>query len=261
VEPRASWKGIRASAFNQMEASFSSRVIFEDNLADIQPARWLLRNDTFPGNLGLFRPANVIPQLSGGLSLTVIKEPLGVRNLSAAAVSSRSNFLFGRFEVALQATNVPGLVTGFFLHRESPRQEIDVEITGNRPDRLLVNVFYNPGSEGAKFDYGYRGTPVSIPLGFDASKTLHRFAIEWDPCFVRWFVDGELVHCRVTWGPTPIPHLPMTLHVNTWPTRSHELAGRLALRALPASAIVRRISVDSFNADTRPQLASVPEDI
>lgn len=261
AEPRAGWAGISASAFDQQESSASSRVRFEDDLADIQPARWLLRNDTFPGNLGLFRPANVTPHPSGGLSLAVIEEPLGVRNLSAAAVSSRSSFLFGRFEVALQATNVPGLVTGFFLHRDSPRQEIDVEIAGNRPDRLLVNVFYNPGSEGAKFDYGYRGTPVSIPLGFDASKALHRFAIEWDSCEIQWFVDDELVHRRATWGPTPIPHLPMTLHVNTWPTRSRELAGRLALHALPASAIVRRIAVDSFNADAQPPLASASEDI
>jgi beta-glucanase (GH16 family) len=141
-------------------------------------------------------------------------------------------------------------VTGFFLHRDSPRQEIDIEITGNRPSRLLVNVFYNPGAEGAKFDYGYRGTPAAIPLGVDASKAAHRFAIEWDPCEIRWFVDGELVHRRAAWNPTPIPHLPMTLHVNTWPTRSRELAGRLALRALPASAIVRSIAIDALNAGT-----------
>jgi len=237
------------------------RVRFEDDLADIQPARWLLRNDTFPGNLGLFRPANVILQPSGGLLLAVIEEPLGVRNLSAAAVSSRGNFLFGRFEATLQATNVPGLVTGFFLHRDSPRQEIDVEIAGNRPDRLLVNVFYNPGPEGAKFDYGYRGTPVSIPLGFDASKALHRFTIEWEPCEIRWLVDGELFHRRATWDPTPIPHLPMTLHVNTWPTRSRELAGRLIPRALPASAIVGQIAVDAFNVDAQPRLASASEAI
>jgi len=50
-------------------------------------------------------------------------------------------------------------VTGFSLHRDSPRQEIDVEIAGNRPDQLLVNVFYNLGPDGAKFDYGYRGRP------------------------------------------------------------------------------------------------------
>jgi GR25 family glycosyltransferase involved in LPS biosynthesis len=247
VEPRAGWAGITATVSERPEP-FASRVSFEDDLANIQSARWLLRNDTFPGNLGLFRPANVTAQSDRGLSLAVTQEPLGVRNLSAAAISSRGSFLFGRFEVTLQATSVSGLVTGFFLHRDSPRQEIDIEITGNRPARLLVNVFYNPGAEGAKFDYGYRGTPAAIPLGFDASKASHRYAIEWDPCEIRWFVDGELVHRRAAWNPTPIPHLPMTLHVNTWPTRSRELAGGLALRALPASAIVRSIAVDALNA-------------
>ena len=228
-----------------------SRVSFEDDLADAQWARWLLRNDTFAGNLGLFRSKNVTAQSGGGLSLAVIQESLGVRKFSAASISSRGAFLYGRFETILQATSVSGLVTGFFLHRDSSRQEIDIEITGNRPDRLLVNVFYNPGMEGAKFDYGYRGTPAAVPLGFDASEAAHRFAIEWDPCEIRWFVDGELVHRRAAWNPTPIPDLPMTLHVNTWPTRSRELAGRLALRSLPASAIVRSIGVDAVDASAR----------
>jgi GR25 family glycosyltransferase involved in LPS biosynthesis len=251
AEPHAGWAGISASGLAGEELSASLRVCFEDDLAQIQSARWLLRNDTFPGNLGLFRPANVTSAASGGLSLAVIEEPLGVRNLSAAAISSHASFLFGRFEATLQATNVPGLVTGFFLHRDSPRQEVDIEILGNQPDQLLVNVFYNPGTDGAKFDYGYRGTPAIIKLRFDASKALHKFAIEWDPCEIRWLVDQKLVHRRATWDPTPIPHLPMTLHVNTWPTRSRELAGRLALRALPASAIVSRVAVDSYNADPR----------
>jgi GR25 family glycosyltransferase involved in LPS biosynthesis len=248
AEPHAAWRGISAS-ISERPGPLASRVSFNDDLAGVQSARWLLRNDTFPGNLGLFRPANVTAQSGGGLTLAVIEEPLGVRNLSAAAISSRSSFLYGRFEGTLQATGVSGLVTGFFLHRDSPRQEIDIEITGNRPARLLVNVFYNPGAEGAKFDYGYRGAPAAIPLGFDASKASHRFAIEWDPCEIRWFVDGELVHRRAAWNPTPIPHLPMTLHVNTWPTSSRELAGRLALRALPVSAIVRSIAVDALNGN------------
>lgn len=244
---RKRWSGIRASAFDDQKSLVCLSTCFEDDFAQIQSARWLLRNDTFPGNLGLFRPANVTAAASGGLLLSVNEEPLGVRNFSAAAISSRTNFLFGRFETTLQATNVPGLVTGFFLHRDSPRQEIDVEILGNQPDQLLVNVFYNPGTEGAKFDYGYRGTPAIIKLGFDASKALHHFTIEWDPHEIRWFVDQKLVHRRVTWDPTPIPHLPMTLHVNTWPSRSREFAGRLALRSLPASAIVRRVAVYTYN--------------
>lgn len=248
VDPHAGWAGISASMSERSEP-LRSRVSFEDDLPDAQSARWLLRNDTFPGNLGLFRPANVTAQAGEGLSLAVIQESLGIRNFSAASISSRGAFLYGRFEAILQATRVSGLVTGFFLHRDSPRQEIDIEITGNRPDRLLVNVFYNPGTEGAKFDYGYRGTPAAVPLGFDASEAAHRFAIEWDPCEIRWFVDGEVFHRRSTWNPTPIPDLPMTLHVNTWPTRSRELAGRLALRSLPASAIVRGIAVDAAGCE------------
>jgi GR25 family glycosyltransferase involved in LPS biosynthesis len=251
------WSGISTSALEGQKLSGPLKVFFEDDLTQIQSARWLLRNDTFPGNLGLFRPANVTPALGGGLSFAVIEEPLGVRHLSAAAISSRANFLFGRFEATLQSTNVPGLVTGFFLHRDSPRQEIDIEILGNRPHHLLVNVFYNPGTDGAKFDYGYRGTPIIIELGFDASKALHQYMIEWDPCEIRWFVDRKLVHRRAVWDPTPIPHLPMTLHVNNWPTASRELAGRLALRALPASAIVRRVAIDIYEPDSPAQLATV----
>lgn len=123
------------------------------------------------------------------------------------------------------------------------------EIAGNCPKRLLINVFYNPGSEGAKFDYGYRGTPVAISLDFDASKALHRYAIEWDPCEIRWLVDGNLVHRRSIWNPTPIPDLPMTLHANTWPSRSQEFAGRLAVGRLPCSASIREIAVDATKAD------------
>lgn len=248
AEPYAGWKGISTNA-SERSRPFAARVNFEDALTDLRSARWLFRNDTFPGNLGLFRPANISAELGGGLSLAVRQEALGVRNFSAAAISSRASFLYGRFEAKLIATNVSGLVTGFFLYRASPRQEIDIEITGNCPTRLLVNVFYNPGSDGAKFDYGYQGTPAAIPLGFDASKAWHRYAIKWDPCEIRWLVDGELVHRRAVWDPTPIPHLPMTLHVNTWPSCSQSLAGRLAHHTLPASAIVRSIAVDAFNAD------------
>src|SRR5690606_27979087 len=148
---------------------------------------------------------------------------------------SCDRYLYGRFEAVIKVSRTPGVVTGIFLHRDSPRQEIDIEIAGNRPDRLLVNVFYNPGNEGSKFDYGYRGAASYIDLGFDASESYHLYSIEWRPSEIRWFVDNRLVHSRVVWDPTPIPHLPMAFHVNIWPTRSKELAGRLASHQFPTS--------------------------
>lgn len=253
VTPRAGWAGINVNALAQQESSIAPRIYFEDGFVAFPSSRWFQRKDTFPGNLGLFRPANVTSVPCGGLSLAVFEEPLGVRNLSAAAITSRTSFHYGRFEATLQSTNVPGLVTGFFLHRDSPRQEIDVELLGNRPDQLLVNVFYNPGTDGARYDYGFRGTPAIIKLGFDASQALHDFAIEWDPCEIRWFVDEKLVHRRAIWEPTPIPHLPMTLHINTWPARSQKLAGRLVRRVLPAAAMINRVAVDAHSTDSGAQ--------
>jgi hypothetical protein len=109
----------------------------------------------------------------------------------------------------------------------------------------LVNVYFNPGDEGAPMDLGYRGTPTLIDLGFDAAAQPHLFTIEWTPDAIRWFVDGRLAHERVEWNPTPIPRLPMRLHLNTWPTRSRELAGRLARRQLPATSVVESVAVEA----------------
>lgn len=249
IEPRQWWQGIRSVPTEVGYSSATTHARIADCLEVLDTRRWLLRNDTFTDNLALFRSSNVEFRSGIGATLSIRRESLGVREYSAASLTSRDRYLFGRFEAIIQASNVPGVVTGFFLHRDSPRQEIDIEITGNRTDRLLVNVFYNPGGEGTKFDYGYRGAASYIDLGFDASESTHRFAIEWGPSEIRWFVDDHLVHRRAEWEPTPIPHLPMALHVNTWPSRSKELAGRLTSRRLPATTLVRSIALEAQLVD------------
>jgi len=243
AEPHNWWRGISAMSTENDPIDTGRIVNHSDFLNSLDASRWFLRSDTFTDNLALFRPANIEFSSEVGAVLSVRKQKLGVRDYSGASLCSHDQYLFGRFEATIQASNVPGVVTGFFLHRNSPRQEIDIEITGNRPNWLLVNVFYNPGGEGANFDYGYRGTPSYIELNFDASKTSHRYAIEWGPNEIRWLVDEQLVHRRMIWNPTPIPHLPMRLHVNSWPSRSTELAGRMNNRRLPAITTVRSISV------------------
>jgi len=253
VEPRKWWPGISSVQTENGHPGAGTFVRINDCFECFDTKRWLLRSDTFTDNLALFRSSNVEFRSGIGAALFVRRESLGVRDYSAASICSKDQYLFGKFEAIIQASNVPGVVTGFFLHRNSPRQEIDIEITGNRPNRLVVNVFYNPGDEGAQFDYGYRGAPSYIELGFDASKASHRFAIEWSPCEILWWVDDHLVHRRVLWDPTPIPHLPMTLHVNSWPTRSTQLAGRVNNRRLPAITIVRSIVLEATSVISRPE--------
>lgn len=257
VEHRSWWHGIH-SISTELEQRDGEIVKINDQFVCLDEALWASRSDTFTDNLALFRPSNVEFNSGGGIALSVKKEQLGVRGYSGASLCSRHQYLFGRFEAIIQASNTPGVITGFFLHRNLPRQEIDIEITGNRPDRLLVNVFYNPGGEDANFDYGYRGTPTYIELGFDASKAMHSFVIEWSPSEIRWLVDGKLVHRRLIWDPTPIPHLPMTLHLNSWPTRSEQLAGRINDRLLPSTARVGSINLTANRVGTLPTADEIP---
>jgi len=245
IEPNNGWQGIQTVNTKREEIIETETVKFNDSLKFIDTKRWFMRDDTFTGNMALFRPTNIKFHDEIGTTLSIKRESLGVRQYSAAAITSRERYLYGKFEAVIRASNIPGVVTGMFLHRDSPRQEIDIEIAGNRTDRLLANVFYNPGSEGAKFDYGYRGAASFIDLGFDASKSYHLYTIEWEPNEIRWFVDKRLVHRRVDWNPTPIPHLPMAFHVNIWPTRSKELAGRLASHRLPTSTLVKSIELNA----------------
>ena len=238
------WAGIRTSPRPPEEDDKQSDAGGDVQHLDLE--RWAARSDTFTGNLALFRPSNVERHGDDGAKISIRREDLGVRKYSAGALTSPDDFLFGRFEATFRASDVPGVITGFFLHRNSPHQEIDVEILGRRPDCLLVNVFYNPGSQGDKFDYGYRGCPSHIDLGFDASRGLHRYAIEWSPCEIRWFVDDLMVHRRDLWDPTPIPHLPMKLHFNAWPSRASRLAGRLSNRGLPATAELQAVRTSAF---------------
>jgi len=78
-----------------------------------------------------------------------------------------------------------------FLHRNGPRQEIDIEFLRKDTSKMLVNVFYNPGAESTKLEYGYRGTPTLIDLGFDAADSFHSYEIDWQPDTIRWLVDGD----------------------------------------------------------------------
>ncbi len=211
---------------------------------EFNDVEWRLRDDTFPSNLCLFRPENV--QVNSGVTEIVLRhEETPVREYTSGAIAARSRHTYGRYSARVRPSAVPGLITGVFLHRDAPRQEIDLEFLGQDSRHMLVNVYYNPGCDGTRLQYGYRGTPTLIDLGFDASEDFHLYEIEWEPDVIRWRVDERLVHERYVWEPTPIPNLPAEFNLNLWHSRSTELAGRLWGSALPARAQFQdvRISV------------------
>jgi len=198
--------------------------------------------ETFPGNLASFAREGLAHGEHGAQSV-ISKHAAGIRPYRSGAFASEAFFQHGRFEVEIRAARGSGLITGFFLHRDSPRQEIDVELPGGDTGSMLINVYFNPGDDGAAMGFGYRGSPCRIALGFDATLDFHLYGIDWRPDRITWSVDGTIVHERLSWDPTPLPHLPMRLHGNLWAPRSEDLAGRIDEAALPATATFRNLSV------------------
>ena len=198
--------------------------------------------ETFPGNRASFVPEG-LRHGTEGVRLEIDAIESEVRPYRSGAFASVRSFGHGRFEAEIKAAPGSGMITGFFLHRAAPRQEIDIEFAGADPWRMLVNVYFNPGDDGTDMSFGYRGSPCHIDLGFDATTDFHRYAIDWRPGRLTWLVDGKVAHQRVGWDPTPIPHLRMRLHANLWAPRSVELAGPVDEFALPASAVVRNVLV------------------
>jgi hypothetical protein len=240
IVPLPNWPGIGvAAADNGQESDVVKAAAWSDD-SKLDDHGWYLRDDTFPSNLSLFKPRNISIE-SNIATLTLRQEQTAVRSFTSAALASRRSHLYGRFAAELRPPKVSGLITGVFLHRNGPRQEIDIELLGRDTTKLLANVYYNPGNDGAKLEFGYRGTPILVDLGFDAADDFHLYEIEWRAEVIRWLVDGRRIHERVDWNPTPIPDLPLQFNVNVWHSRSKALAGRLNVRELPASAAVKGI--------------------
>ncbi len=210
--------------FGNRTGSFLPEIT--DNFNKISPINWELLENTFPYNLVQFSPNNVKLKSTGGINIEFKKEKLVERDYTSGALRTKSEYKFGRFEIEIKPVKANGLISAFFLYRIDPWQEIDIEFLGFDTSKMLANVYFNPGEDGTMNNYGDSGTPVLIDLGFDASIDFHHYAIEWDPYEIRWFVDNDLVHVRTTGYPTPIPDLPMKIHINLWATGNAKLAGK-----------------------------------
>ncbi len=234
--------------FSERTGSF--QVQRQDPMTSLDRAFWDVLDTTFFCNEALFQPANVSLVDGGGVRMRVSNEKTAERQFTAGNIATKDvpeeRFLYGRFETVMKPARASGVLTAFFLYRFDPWQEIDAEFLGRDTSRILLNVYYNPGEEGDLYNYGFRGTPVLIDLGFDAADAFHTYAIEWDTEEIRWFVDDRLIHRRQAGRPTPIPHLPMRFHANVWPTCSVELAGPVDASALPAAAEFQSFTFSSW---------------
>ncbi len=126
-----------------------------------------------------------------------------------------ATYLYGKYTVRMKATDVNGTISSFFTYTgpyetlPTEHDEIDIEIFGKDPTTLQVNYWRN-GNEH----------PHTVDLGFDASADFHTYAFTWHPDYIRWYVDGVLVHTVTENGLGNNDSLPFhasKIIMNMWP--------------------------------------------
>lgn len=169
--------------------------------------------------------------VDGNLGLALSRRDGAASGYSSGEVQSRATYGHGYFEVTMQAAPGSGIVTGFFTYTGPPFgrpwNEIDVEILGRN-------------TREASLTYFYEGKPLSHveKLNFDAAAALHHYAFDWQPGYIRWYIDGQLVH-EATSAEMPLPNEAQKIMMHLWGTeRSEDWAGTFDPSAVPVSMLI-----------------------
>ncbi len=161
---------------------------------------------------------------NGTITLTLTDENDRGKDYTGAEVQTRDFFHYGIFEVTMQASGEDGVNSNFFTYsgevHGNVKNEIDFEFLGKDPTKVWTS-YHSPVANG----FGKNG-PVGergewVDLGFDSSKGMHTYRIEWLPDSIRWYADGKLL--RVVEAPEGmtgkdigIPEHPGKMYMNIW---------------------------------------------
>ena len=144
-----------------------------------------------------------------GLSFVLEKNKSTSTGFASGEIISHERYRYGYFEASMQAARGDGLVTGFFTYtgpvHHAPWNEIDVEILGR-------------DTRHARFTYHVQGEnnqSVTVALPFDAASGYHDFGFDWQPGYIRWYVDGRPM-LTVTGRQLPLPTESQEIVFDLW---------------------------------------------
>ncbi|CAE7948123.1 licB, partial [Symbiodinium sp. KB8] len=150
---------------------------------------------------------------------TVAHKPL----VSGEFRSRRNIFRYGRYEVRMKAPEVqPGnadidgnFIATMFIFRDAKFRhwrEIDIEVTGDRPNSVTTNVLRADNTEWWRPSIA--ASSESHVHG-NARAQFHTYGFEWLPDRITWYIDGKAVRSHYG-GHPPIPDKSAKIMMNLW---------------------------------------------
>lgn len=184
-------------------------------------------------------------RFDGKLHLTLERKQTDLAQFSGAELQSRRNYGHGYYEVKMRAAPASGTVSGFFTYTGppfgNPWDEIDVEILGAKPREVMFTYYRN----GEKISHKH-------PLHFDATEQEHVYGFDWQPGFIRWYVNGVVAH-EVVGDDLPLPITKQKLMVSLWGSEQlRSWVGPFDPATLPTSMAVDCISFSPSFSQRQP---------
>ena len=149
---------------------------------------------------------------NGQMALNLKPGPKGSDyELMSGEVRTHDFMRYGYFEVRMRVPRGAGTVSGVFTYADRAKgvkpNEIDIEILGKNTRAVELTIHENG-----------RSTTKTVALPFDAAEGFHTYGFDWQPGYVRWYVDGVLAHQEA--GPAARNLVrPQQLILNLWGSR------------------------------------------
>ena len=143
---------------------------------------------------------------SGAMTIALDATPSHGRPYASGEYRTNKTFSYGTFETRMKPAGASGIVSSFFLHADTPWDEIDIEFLGKNTTQVQFNYFVNGAGLHEKI----------IDLGFDASAAFHTYAIEYGNGYITWYIDGTS-KWSITGESGAMPSHLMQIMMNLWP--------------------------------------------
>lgn len=186
-------------------SAFASYVFWEP-LTYFNPETWQKADGYSNGDMFncTWRANNVNFTNDGKLKLGLTSS--AYNKFDCGEYRSTNNYGYGLYEVSMKPAKNIGIVSSFFTYTGPAHgtqwDEIDIEFLGKDTTKVQFNYFTN----------GVGGHEKVINLGFDASQGFHTYAFDWQPGYIKWYVDGVLKHTATS----NIPVTPGKIMMNIW---------------------------------------------
>ena len=182
---------------------------FFDDFKSLDADRWL-RSDgwTNGSHQGCTWSEQEVMVKEGILELTMRIRPKGGNPYTCAEVQSRERYGYGMYEARIRGVAGSGLNSSVFTYIGPPlgvpsHDEVDIEILGKNPTQAQLNYYVD--GQGKHEEY--------VDLGFDVSKDFHHYGFEWQKDYIRWYVDGRMIHEVKS---DKLPSHPSKLFLSLW---------------------------------------------